>query len=121
MATINYEPDSLHMAVRARMNIGYTGPAIDSVMAEFADTVNSDYESNNFDPEDADSYIGDGNTYLMTEQTLTTRELIGEIWDNGRWDDVEDTLEGIVSTAVEEVACEVVRVMAELLIEADDD
>lgn len=117
MTTINYEPDSLHMAVRARMNIGYTGPAIDSVMAEFADTVDSDYRNGNFDPADADSYIGDGNTYLMTEQTLTTRELIGEIWDNGRWDDVEDTLEGIVSTAVEEVACEVVRVMAELLTE----
>lgn len=120
MATINYEPDSLHMAVRARMNIGYTGPAIDEVMAEFAGTVNSDYRNNNFDPEDADSYIGDGNTYLMTEQTLTTRELVGEIWNNGRWDNVEDTLDGIVHTAVEEIACEVVRVMAELLTEDED-
>lgn len=117
MTTINYEPDSLHMAVRARMNIGYTGPAIDEVMAEFADTVNSDYRNNNFNPDDADSYIGDGNTYLMAEQTLTTRELVGEIWNNGRWDNVDDTLDGIVYTAVEEIACEVVRVMAELLSE----
>lgn len=120
MTTINYEPDSLHMAVRARMNIGYTGPAIDEVMAEFADTVDSDHRNNNFDPADADSYIGDGNTYLMTEQTLTTRELVGEIWNNGRWDNVEDTLDGIVHTAVEEIACEVVRVMAELLSEDED-
>lgn len=120
MATINYEPDSLHMAVRSRMNIGYTGPAIDEIMAEFADTVDSDYRNNNFDPEDADSYIGNGNTYLMADQTLTTRELIGEIWDNGRWDSVEDTLDGIVHTAVEEISCEVVRVMAELLTEDED-
>lgn len=115
MSNINYEPDSLHMAVRARLSIGYTGPALDSAMAEFADTVQSDFDSSNFDPEDADSYIGDGNTHLMAEQWDTTRELVGEIWDNGRWDDASGTLDEIVYEAVEEIACEVVRVMAELL------
>lgn len=121
MTRIDYSPDGLHMAVRAKINIGYTSKALDSAMAEFADTVMSDYDSGNFDPEDSRSYIGDGNTHLMAEQWETTPELIGEIWNNGRWDGETGTLDEIVYTAVEELAVATVEAVAEHINEQDEE
>jgi len=117
---IDYSPDSLHMAVRAGLNIGYTGTELDCAMAEFVDTVQSDYDSGNFDPDDSDRYIVDGNTQLMAERWEVTRGLVGEVWNNGGWDCESGTLDEIVYTALEELACDVVRVMADIL-SGDDD
>lgn len=117
MTNIDYSPDSLHMDIRTRVNIGYTGQALDEAMADFADTVIRDYRNGNFDPEDSDSYIGDGNTHLMAEKWETTPELIGEVWNNGRWDCEEGTLDEIVYIAIEELANDVVYAMAEYLLE----
>lgn len=121
MTNIDYSPNGLHMSVRAKIDIGYTGTALDEAMADFADTVMSDHDSNNFDPEDSQSYIGDGNTHLMAERWETTPELIGEIWNNGRWDCEDGTLDEIVYIAIEELANDVVYAMAEYLEEDEED
>lgn len=121
MTNIDYSPSGLHMDIRTRVNIGYTGQALDEAMADFADTVIRDYRNGNFDPEDSDSYIGNGNTHLMAEKWETTPALIGEIWNNGRWDGETGTLDEIVYTAVEELALATVEAVAEYLLENEED
>lgn len=114
----NYDPSSVDMAVRAEIDYGYTGEALDAIMSDVIETVQIDHRNGNF--QDPESYI-DNNMWAIVDNLRITPELVGEVWNNGGYDHVNGTLEDIIREALEDMVRMVAEAMPEHLEDDEDD